>query len=97
MVGNKDNKQDVLDFLSRVPFEHWANAHFLGSRYGDMCSSIVEIINSRVGEERFLPIASISDRIRSRLMNQFSERRTCGNGRSSLICPTKENKLKEKN
>ncbi|KAF5175580.1 hypothetical protein FRX31_034833, partial [Thalictrum thalictroides] len=32
MVGSKDNKQDVLDFLSRVPFEHWANEHFPGSR-----------------------------------------------------------------
>ncbi|KAF5202331.1 hypothetical protein FRX31_008083 [Thalictrum thalictroides] len=29
-------------------------------------------------------------------MNQFSERRTCGNGWSSLICPTIENKLKER-
>ncbi|KAF5198089.1 Zinc finger protein [Thalictrum thalictroides] len=35
------------------------------------------------------------DRIRSRLMNQFSERRNYRNGWSSLICPMIENKLKE--
>ncbi|KAF5178685.1 Mudr family transposase [Thalictrum thalictroides] len=76
MVGSKDNKQDVLDFLSRVPFEHWANAHFPGSRYGDMCSSIAESFNSWVGEERFLPITSMIDRIQNKLKERIDAGKT---------------------
>ncbi|PIA57256.1 hypothetical protein AQUCO_00600177v1 [Aquilegia coerulea] len=96
LVGSKENQQDVLDFVSQTPFEHWANAHFPGCRYGDMCSGIAESFNSWIGEERFLPITSLLNKVRIKLMNQFSERRVLGNGWNFIICPKIEFKLKER-
>ncbi|PIA57269.1 hypothetical protein AQUCO_00600184v1 [Aquilegia coerulea] len=82
--GNKENKQDVIEFWSTVPYEHWANAFFPGQRYRDMCSSNAESFNSWVGEERFLPITSMLDRIRR------------SNRWTSIICLPIQNKLKER-
>lgn len=56
------------NFLRDAPREMWANAFFRGLRYGQMTSNACESWNAQIREERLLPIVSMIDGIRSKLM-----------------------------
>lgn len=74
----------VEAFLRDTPSEMWANAYFKGKRYGQMTSNACESWNAQIREERLLPICSLIDGIRSRLMQQMCNRR-----QQAVIWPTK--------
>lgn len=58
----------VEAFLRDTPKEMWANAFFVGQRYGQMTSNACESWNAQIREERLLPICSLIDGIWSKLM-----------------------------
>ncbi|KAF9598261.1 hypothetical protein IFM89_026092 [Coptis chinensis] len=88
---------DQVDrFLAKVPLENWANSCFRGSRYGEMCSSLAECFNSWVKGERFLPITSMLDEIRNKMMSMVTERRKDSKGWATILCPQMELKLAER-
>lgn len=80
----------VEGFLRDTPKEMWATAFFEGQRYGEMTSNACESWNSQIREERLLPIVSMIDGIRARLMQQMCNRRHQADGWSSKLCKTIE-------
>lgn len=74
----------VEAFLRYTPCEMWANAFFRGQRYGQMTSNACESWNSQIREERLLPIVSMIDAIRAKLMQQLCNRR-----QQAIVCATK--------
>ncbi|KAF5176244.1 Mudr family transposase [Thalictrum thalictroides] len=90
------NNKSVNEFFGRAPVEHWANAYFRGSRYGNMCSNIAESFNAMIVKERSLPITSILDMIRVKLMSMMSKRREKSRQWTTVLCPKMEELLKKR-
>ncbi|KAH7850764.1 hypothetical protein Vadar_002666 [Vaccinium darrowii] len=90
-----DGGQKVIDFLSTLANDHWCHPYFVGKRYGELTSNLVESFNSWIKKERHLPITQLVDRIRVKLMDQMSDRRDLGLKWETVICPKKDRKLGE--
>ncbi|XP_026419509.1 uncharacterized protein LOC113315448 [Papaver somniferum] len=80
-------------FLSEIPVECWSNAHCLGCRYDDMCSNIAESFNSWIKEAKGMPIATLVNWIRLKIMEQMSTRKRKGATYKGFICPRLEKKV----
>ncbi|XP_026395874.1 uncharacterized protein LOC113290488 [Papaver somniferum] len=80
-------------FLSEIPVECWSNAHCMGCRYGDMCSNIAESFNSWIKEAKGMPIATLVNWIRLKIMEQMSTRKRKGATYKGFICPRLEKKV----
>ncbi|XP_026451217.1 uncharacterized protein LOC113351451 [Papaver somniferum] len=80
-------------FLSEIPVECWSNAHCLGCRYGDMCSNIAESFNSWIKEAKGMPIATLVNLIRLKIMEQMSTRKRKGVTYKGFICLRLEKKV----
>jgi len=65
----------ATDFLATVLLEDFANAYFPECRYGDLCSIVAESFNSWIIEDHKLPITSMIDSIRKRVMMKMTEKR----------------------
>ncbi|XP_026459168.1 uncharacterized protein LOC113359805 [Papaver somniferum] len=80
-------------FLSDLKVECWSNAHCLGCRYGDMCSNIAESFNSWIKEAKGMPIETLVNWIRLKIMDQMSKRKFKGATYKGFICPRIEKKV----
>ncbi|XP_026429588.1 uncharacterized protein LOC113325982 [Papaver somniferum] len=80
-------------FLSEIPVECLSNAHCLGCRYGYMCSNIAESFNSWIKEAKGMPIATLVNWIRLKIMEQMSTRKSKGATYKGFICPRLEKKI----
>ncbi|XP_026457026.1 uncharacterized protein LOC113357783 [Papaver somniferum] len=80
-------------FLSEIPVECWSNAHCLGCRYDDMCSNIAESFNSWIKEAKGMPIATLVNWIKLKIMEQMSTRKRKGATYKGFICPRLEKKV----
>ncbi|OVA01455.1 hypothetical protein BVC80_509g28 [Macleaya cordata] len=87
----------VKKFVDNVPFEHWVNAYFSGERYEEMCSNVAESFNSWISNERHMPVTSMLDQIRLKMMKMMSERREDSRTWTSYLCPKFELLLVNKN
>ncbi|XP_028118687.1 uncharacterized protein LOC114316221 [Camellia sinensis] len=83
----------VEKFLDDIPYDHWSNAYFLGQRFGEMWSNVVESFNSWIREERHLPITKLIDSVRIKLIKKIVKMRELVNKWNGLICPKMESKL----
>ena len=88
--------KEINEFLKKAPIDHWANAYFPGQRYGMMCSNIAESFNGWIVKERTLPITSMLDKIRVKLMIMMSNRRESSRNWNTVLCPDMETLLSEK-
>ena len=80
-------------FLAIVPPEHFVNAYFSGFRYGDLCSIVAKSFNSCIIEDRELPITSMIDSIRKRVMMKMTENREIARSQTIMFFPVMEKKL----
>ncbi|KAH7852232.1 hypothetical protein Vadar_022187 [Vaccinium darrowii] len=83
----------IANFLSDLPYEHWANAYFKGQRYGEMWSNMAECFNSWIEKERHLPITQLVDRIRLKMMELMCFRRETAAKWRHVICPKMDEAL----
>lgn len=83
----------ITNFLSDLPYEHWANAYFKGQRYGEMWSNMAECFNSWIEKERHLPITQLVDRIRLKMMELMCFRRETAAKWRHVICPKMDEAL----
>ncbi|KAG6517085.1 hypothetical protein ZIOFF_020465 [Zingiber officinale] len=81
------------DFIVSLCPKSWANACFLGNRWGVMNNNIAESWNNWVKTTRFLPIVPMVDHIRIQIMDMMHRRREATMGMVKKLSPSKENAL----
>ncbi|KAG5534952.1 hypothetical protein RHGRI_022909 [Rhododendron griersonianum] len=84
----------VNEFLTNLHYENWSNAFFRGQRYGEMTSNVAESFNSWIEEERHLPITTLVDALRLKIMNMLSERRDQSRKWVGKVCPEMDKRLR---
>lgn len=89
------DKKKITAFLKGAAFSNWANAYFVGERFGDMCSNVAESFNSWIHVQRNLPIYQMIDGIRVKMMEIISRRADESKKWTSFLCPEMEKKLVE--
>ncbi|KAL7176792.1 hypothetical protein ACSBR2_030190 [Camellia fascicularis] len=89
----KSRRNVATSFLKDIPPQYWADAYFMGARYGEMCSNAAESFNSWICEARHLPITQMIDSIRTKIMNQMSKRRCKSAAWPGVLCPKMEARL----
>ncbi|KAI8571358.1 hypothetical protein RHMOL_Rhmol01G0113900 [Rhododendron molle] len=90
----KEGGVKVSAFLDTLDNEHWCHAYFPGKRYGELSSNLVECFNNWIKKERSLPITLLFDKIRLKIMEQLSARRSISMKWKGVICPIMEKKFK---
>ncbi|KAG5556876.1 hypothetical protein RHGRI_007205 [Rhododendron griersonianum] len=90
----KEGGVKVAAFLDTLDNQHWYHAYFPGKRYGELSSNLVECFNNWIKKERSLPITLLFDKIRLKIMEQMSARRSASMKWKGVICPIMEKKFK---
>ena len=80
-------------FIRESEPERWANALFVGDRWGNVNNNAAESWNSWIREARSMPPLAMVDSIRTKIMKMMSKRRNEGAGMTTELCPTVEKKL----
>ena len=75
--------------------EQWANALFVGKRWGEMNTNAVESWNNWVKEQRSLPPLAMLDNIRKEIMRSMNDRRKESMRMDEKLCRKPEEKLQE--
>ena len=86
----------VNDILTSLPLSRefivgseparWANAIFVGNRWGEINNNMVESWNSWVKEDRSLPPFAMLDSIRKKVMRMMNERREESKNMTGVLC-----------
>ncbi|KAL3538751.1 hypothetical protein ACH5RR_002117 [Cinchona calisaya] len=85
---------DAATWLQQYPPSHWSLLYFEGKRYGHLSSNIEEF-NQWILESRELPIIQVIERIHSKLISEFEERRTESCAWTSMLAPSAEKHVME--
>ncbi|KAI5661258.1 hypothetical protein M9H77_20581 [Catharanthus roseus] len=85
---------EAANWLQEHPPCHWALVYFEGKRYGHLSSNIDEF-NQWIFEARELPIIQVIERIHSKLMSEFEERRAKSRTWFSILAPSAEKQIME--
>lgn len=85
---------DAGRWIQLFPPSLWAVAYFEGSRYGHLSSNIEEF-NKWILEACELPVVQVIERIHSKLMVEFNERRGKGMSWKSILVPSAEKRISE--
>lgn len=94
MAEIEEISSDAVKWLRQFSPSQWALAYFKGTRYGHLSSNIEEF-NRWILEARELPIVQVIERIHSKLMVEFEERRSKSNSWFSVLAPSAEKRLIE--
>ncbi|XP_073033919.1 uncharacterized protein [Primulina eburnea] len=78
------------DFIVNYEPQSWANALFLGNRWGVINNNIAECWNNWVKAARYLPIVGMVDHIRVQIMNMMHQRRESTAMMVKELSPKKE-------
>lgn len=76
MAKLEEAKPEAATWLRATDVAKWAEAYFVGRRYGHDTSNIVESVNKALVEERELPILQLLDTIWHRVMDERATRLT---------------------
>jgi len=74
-------------FIDESEPRRWANAVFVGDRWGIMNNNLAESWNSWIKEARTMPPLAMVDSIRVKVMKMMSERRDEGAWMNGVLCP----------
>eukprot|EP00268_Persea_americana_P055507 TRINITY_DN6458_c0_g1_i1.p1 TRINITY_DN6458_c0_g1~~TRINITY_DN6458_c0_g1_i1.p1 ORF type:complete len:599 (+),score=106.74 TRINITY_DN6458_c0_g1_i1:679-2475(+) len=94
MAEVEEVSADAAKWIQQVPPSHWAVPFFEGARYGHLSSNIEEF-NRWILEARELPVIQVIERIHSKLMAEFDERRQKGSTWTSVLAPSAERHMSE--
>lgn len=89
----KEGGRRVKKFLAKLPVKNWANAHFEGHRYGEMCNNVAESFNAWILEQRSMSICHLVDGIRIKQMTMGASRFHEAESWVSYLCPEMEKEL----
>ncbi|KAK6916272.1 Zinc finger, SWIM-type [Dillenia turbinata] len=94
MAEIEEVSYEAAKWIQQFPPSRWALIYFEGTRYGHFSSNIDEF-NTWILEARELPILQVIERIHSKLMSEFEERRSKGNSWFSVLAPSAEKRIIE--
>ncbi|XP_062203516.1 uncharacterized protein LOC133905770 [Phragmites australis] len=81
--------------MMNTAVEHWCRAHFkLGSYSDSIDNNICESFNNSIMDSRFLPVISMHESIRCKVMVRIQENRSKAHKWLGTICPNMFKKLK---
>ncbi|KAF9609928.1 hypothetical protein IFM89_019331 [Coptis chinensis] len=95
----REEKKTVIDTdsdLQSLACFVYAKGYGSVEMFGEMCSNIAESFNSWIGKERYMPITSMLDTIRVKIMDMMTRRREKCNKWKSMMCPKMEKRLVER-
>ncbi|GMY38847.1 Protein FAR1-RELATED SEQUENCE like [Fagus crenata] len=85
---------EAAKWIQQFPPSRWALVYFEGTRYGHLSSNIEEF-NRWILEARELPIIQVIERIQSKLMAEFEDRRLKSSSWFSVLAPSAEKHMIE--
>lgn len=85
---------EAAKWVQQFPPSHWALVYFEGNRYGHLSSNLEEFAKW-ILEARELPIIQVIERIHSKLMVEFEERRARSSSWFSFLTPSAEKRIVE--
>ncbi|KAK6945911.1 MULE transposase domain [Dillenia turbinata] len=94
MAEIEEISYEAAKWIQQFPPSRWALIYFEGTRYGHFSSNTDEF-NTWILEARELPILQVIERIHSKLMSEFEERRSKGNSWFSVLAPSAEKRMIE--
>ncbi|XP_010248319.1 PREDICTED: uncharacterized protein LOC104591227 [Nelumbo nucifera] len=94
MAEIEEVSAEAAKWVNQIPASRWALAYFEGTRFGHLSSNIEEF-NRWILEARELPIIQVIERIHSKLMAEFDERRARGMSWMSVLAPSAEKRMAE--
>ncbi|KAL5561103.1 hypothetical protein UlMin_030850 [Ulmus minor] len=94
MVEIEEVSSEAAKWLRQFHPSRWALVYSEGTRYGHLSSNIEEL-NRWILEARELPIIQVIERIHSKLMAEFKERRLKSNSWFSVLAPSAEKRMVE--
>ncbi|XP_026399792.1 uncharacterized protein LOC113295682 [Papaver somniferum] len=77
----------VVAWMMKIPFENWAAHAFLGERWGENTSNIVESFNNVIKHDKPLPALELVDVICAKVMEQNYKRLVESNKWTTRITP----------
>jgi len=80
-------------FIDESEPRRWANAVFVGDRWGIMNNNLAESWNSWIKEARTMPPLAMVDSIRVKVMKMMSERRDEGAWMNGVLCPEPDKRV----
>lgn len=90
----EETPDGATDMLKTAP-EHWSRAFFkLGSNCDSVDNNMCESFNNSIMDSRFLPVISMNEIIRRKVMVRIQENRTKAEKWQGTICPNVFKKLK---
>ncbi|XP_073129065.1 uncharacterized protein [Henckelia pumila] len=88
--------ETATEWLNKIPPAHWARSHFLISSFYDVIvNNMTESFNSYILEARDMPIISMFEWIRTKLMSRIQVKRKGIENYVSDICPNIVKRLNE--
>ncbi|KAF5733248.1 hypothetical protein HS088_TW17G00790 [Tripterygium wilfordii] len=94
MAEIEEVSSDAANWIRQFPPSHWALVYFEGTRYGHLSSNIDEF-NRWILEVRELPVIQIIERIHTKLMIEFEDRRMKSSSWFSVLAPSAEKRMSE--
>lgn len=90
----QDSPEGASDMMKTSP-EHWSRAFFkLGSNCDSVDNNLCESFNHSIMDARFLPVISMNEAIRCKIMVRIQENRANAEKWTGSICPNIFRKLK---
>ncbi|VFQ98418.1 unnamed protein product [Cuscuta campestris] len=92
------NTQSAFEYLDGIPAKYWSRSHFPEYIKCDaLTNNISESFNSYIREARMLPIVSMCENIRSKLMSRLHVKREGSKTYVGTVCPSIRRKMNRMN
>ncbi|XP_026384506.1 uncharacterized protein LOC113280075 [Papaver somniferum] len=83
----------VIELMNKIPLKNWASHEFLGERYGELTSNVVESFNSLIRHEKRLQAIELIECIRARTMETMWKRKLVASKWTTRLTPKMQVRL----